>query len=178
MQLIKIKNIPAEYKFKIENAALVKAENSKKQHSSNCSDIKSKGNKSTSDKIDLNGSIKPSVIELNKPLLENKNGDNVNAKAVSEYMKIKNIIKEEVGTKVNNKKMDTIDDTFKLDDFNFENIAESIQSELDAGESELEYIPASFGVEVISKPKVEIVYIGGYNYVPPSSSPDYEESEE
>jgi hypothetical protein len=30
MQLIKIKNIPAEYKFKIENAALVKAENSKK----------------------------------------------------------------------------------------------------------------------------------------------------
>ena len=93
-------------------------------------------------------------------------------------MKIKNIIKEEVGTKVNNKKMDTIDDTFKLDDFNFENIAESIQSELDAGESELEYIPASFGVEVISKPKVEIEYIGGYNYVPPSSSPDYEESEE
>ena len=42
----------------------------------------------------------------------------------------------------------------------------------------LEFIPASFGVEVINEAKVEIEYIGGYNYAPPSSSPDYEESEE
>lgn len=177
MQLIEIKNIPAEYKFKIESASLVKSDNCNKGNKDGCLDVKSKDNKLLLDKLDLNDSIEPSVIELNNSSLEMMENGGTDAKAVSEYMKISNIIKDEVKNNGNAKK-NTSDSMFKLDDFNFENIAESIQNEMDAEQNKLEFIPASFGVEVINEAKVEIEYIGGYNYAPPSSSPDYEESEE
>jgi len=39
----------------------------------------------------------------------------------------------------------------------------------------LEYIPGKIEMEIITKPSVEIKYIGGFMYVPPSSDPNYEE---
>ncbi|NLP26613.1 MAG: hypothetical protein GX365_04620 [Clostridiales bacterium] len=178
MQLIKIKNIPAEYKFKIESASLEKAKHDNATSGKNSSNIKPNCNKIIYDKVNLNGSIEPSAIELNNSSLEMMDNGGTNAKAVSEYMKISNIIKDDAKNHDSNAKKITPDDTFILNNLNFENIAESIQNEVEIEESKLEFTPASFGVEIVSEAKVEIEYIGGYNYVPPSSSPDYEESEE
>lgn len=40
---------------------------------------------------------------------------------------------------------------------------------------EMEFIPSSMTIEVKQLAEVEIEYIGGYQYVPPSSDPDFEE---
>jgi hypothetical protein len=40
------------------------------------------------------------------------------------------------------------------------------------------YTPGSFDVEVVQRPVVEINYIGGPAYVPPSANPNYQEPQE
>lgn len=42
---------------------------------------------------------------------------------------------------------------------------------------EMEFIPSSYSLEVEHFAEVEIEYIGGYMYVPPSSDPNYEDKE-
>lgn len=42
---------------------------------------------------------------------------------------------------------------------------------------EMEFVPSSITLEVENFADVEIEYIGGYQYVPPSSDPNYEEKE-
>lgn len=42
---------------------------------------------------------------------------------------------------------------------------------------EMEFVPSSYSLEVESLAKVEIEYIGGHQYVPPSSDPNYEGKE-
>lgn len=42
---------------------------------------------------------------------------------------------------------------------------------------EMEFIPSSIRLKIEQLADVEIEYIGGYNYVPPSSDPDYEGEE-
>lgn len=43
---------------------------------------------------------------------------------------------------------------------------------------EMEFIPSSFSLEVKQLAEVEIEYIGGFQYVPPSSDPNYEEEQQ
>ena len=40
---------------------------------------------------------------------------------------------------------------------------------------EYTYIPGSFSMKITQWPRVEIEYLGGFSYVPPSANPDYEE---
>lgn len=42
---------------------------------------------------------------------------------------------------------------------------------------EMEFVPSKFSLEVQEYAHVEIEYIGGFQYVPPSSDPNYEEKE-
>ena len=44
-------------------------------------------------------------------------------------------------------------------------------------ENSVEYIPGSVRVKIIERPSVEIEYLGGPMYIPPSSDPEYEEKE-
>ncbi|MDR0920349.1 MAG: hypothetical protein LBM93_14080 [Oscillospiraceae bacterium] len=39
-----------------------------------------------------------------------------------------------------------------------------------------QYVPGNVEMKVITKPKVDVEYIGGFMYVPPESNPDYEET--
>lgn len=40
---------------------------------------------------------------------------------------------------------------------------------------EYHYIPGSFSMEITQWPRVEIQYLGGFNYVPPSANPNYKQ---
>ena len=40
---------------------------------------------------------------------------------------------------------------------------------------EMEFIPSSITLEIKQLADVKIEYLGGFNYVPPSSDPEYEE---
>lgn len=42
----------------------------------------------------------------------------------------------------------------------------------------MNYVPGKFSLEVLQHPKVSIEYLGGFNYVPPSADPDYQEPAE
>lgn len=40
---------------------------------------------------------------------------------------------------------------------------------------QLEFVRGEVKMEILTKPRVEVKYIGGFSYVPPSSGPNYEE---
>lgn len=40
----------------------------------------------------------------------------------------------------------------------------------------MRFVPGKFSLEITQYPKLNIEYLGGFNYVPPSSDPDYQES--
>ncbi|ODU57635.1 MAG: hypothetical protein ABT01_01920 [Clostridium sp. SCN 57-10] len=44
-------------------------------------------------------------------------------------------------------------------------------------ENSMQYIPGSVRVKIIERPTVEIEYLGGPMYIPPSADPEYEEKE-
>lgn len=48
----------------------------------------------------------------------------------------------------------------------------------DIAKNTMEYVPGKFSMEILQYPKVQIEYIGGRQYVPPSSDPEYVEPEE
>jgi hypothetical protein len=51
----------------------------------------------------------------------------------------------------------------------------SVETDWKVAAQEMEFIPSSVRLEIERFADVEIEYIGGFNYVPPSSDPDYEE---
>ena len=79
-------------------------------------------------------------------------------------MKIKNIIKEEVGTKVNNKKMDTIDDTFKLMILTLK-ILQKV-SRVNWMQEKVNWNIYQQALVLSNRSLRLVEYIGGYNYVP------------
>ncbi len=50
-----------------------------------------------------------------------------------------------------------------------------VESDWKQAANKMEFIPSSYSLEVKQLAKVEIEYIGGFQYVPPSSDPNYEE---
>jgi hypothetical protein len=55
--------------------------------------------------------------------------------------------------------------------------AASIEQNWDIEKNKMEYIPGKYHMEITQFPEVKVEYVGGMNYVPPSSAPDYEETE-
>lgn len=49
-----------------------------------------------------------------------------------------------------------------------------MESNWNVGKARLDFVPGSFGMNFSQYASVNIEYVGGFNYVPPSANPDYE----
>jgi hypothetical protein len=49
-----------------------------------------------------------------------------------------------------------------------------MQAEWNVGKAKLDFVPPTFALNFSQYASINIEYIGGYNYVPPSSDPNYE----
>ena len=56
--------------------------------------------------------------------------------------------------------------------------AAELKNEWNIEKNKMEYVPGKYHMEITQFPEVKIEYVGGINYVPPSSDPDYEKPEE
>ncbi len=117
--------------------------------------------------------------------------------AISEYVKMGNSLSQiqtgvTVGEYFKNKNLNQASITGQLSLMNvaspeirMENMAEttidvsaaSIEQNWDIEKNKMEYIPGKYHMEITQFPEVKVEYVGGMNYVPPSSAPDYEETE-
>jgi hypothetical protein len=52
---------------------------------------------------------------------------------------------------------------------------EKVREAYNQSKRSLEYVPGNFEMEILTKPEVQVDYIGGFMYVPPEANPDYEE---
>lgn len=52
-----------------------------------------------------------------------------------------------------------------------------LKNEWNIEKNKMEYVPGKYHMEITQFPEVKIEYVGGLNYVPPSSDPNYKEPE-
>jgi len=67
----------------------------------------------------------------------------------------------------------------KLQSNRYDNIVKTYREMQEIAEKStkkaLKFVPGEIEMEVITKPKVEVKYIGGFQYVPPETDPNYKE---
>lgn len=117
--------------------------------------------------------------------------------ATSEYVKMGNSLSQiqtgiTVGDYFKNKNLSQASITGQLSlmeiespEMRMENMAEttidvspaSVEQNWNIEKNKMEYVPGKYHMEITQFPEVKIEYVGGMNYVPPSSAPDYEETE-
>jgi hypothetical protein len=167
MQLLKITNIPLEYKFNVEEASLVAIKDDKYKplgNSSTCNVNCTKENNKCflKDNIDFdNVRAKGSESKESENGSVKNNCNCVTAAAINEYVKSQNMLQKSIKS---NSKQEPLDQ------------ARNNNDELEIiDEYKLEYKAGSFEIEIIRRPDVDIEYVGGFSYVPPSSDPNYNE---
>lgn len=198
MQLLDIKITPIEYEIHIEQGKLVPVDSVEADSFEDCSKSthsKSVGNVNVRmDTLAVNTSPQSSVqsltqVETISPAntayavyRENDNGGTVDAQNLKKMVNIDFIDKRMVtiDSQMNLSPQIKIDPSWEpaSDVSRSDSSSESTSVDFLYNErSKIEYVPGRFHMDIIQYPKVEFEYIGGFNYVPKSSDPDYEGEE-
>lgn len=188
MQLLDIKITPIEYEIHIEQGKLVPADSvdtgSFKDYSQS---VKNKPSGNTNVRMDtLAVNPSPQSLSLVEPVnpADNAyavyNDSNDTAESAGENIQFIDKKMATIASQMNLSPEIKIDPSWEpvssvsRPDSSSEDIsADFLRNE----QSKIEYVPGRFHMDIIQYPKVEFEYIGGFNYVPKSSDPDYEGEE-
>lgn len=197
MQLIRIVNVPIEYKFEIEHARLemkqpaeVQADISQKQGRFH---MKSRNIQMRMDSSDMRASI--GLKDSRRFAADNaaegvQNAQSVTGAAMSDVSRFGDSRNVSVKDIVASKMMDPTPQvttaflptvgpaiTWQPADLQLDYEPGTVTFDWKLLQNTMEYIPGKFHLNILQYPDVQIEYLGGPNYVPPSAAPDYEETE-
>lgn len=193
MQLLKIKTTPIDYEINIEGARLECANSESAKLDLKQNNIKIENHtesiKVRADSSAFRKSIGMRTIAQVAQEIPAKTQQTIN-KTSSDYVNQGNSISEGVpiGQYMKQKMLDGIKFanigtiTPEPVDLSWEPASvkhsvkkANVEADYTNAEQKMEFIPSSYSLEVKQLAKVEIEYIGGFQYVPKSSDPNYEE---
>ncbi|MDO5601301.1 MAG: DUF6470 family protein [Oscillospiraceae bacterium] len=196
MQLIRIINVPIEYKMEIEHARLemkqageVQADISQKQGQFH---MKSRNIQMRMDSSEMRASL--GLKDIQRFAADNaaKGTQNVQETTgaimsdVSKFgdpgMSVKDIMASKLMDPTPQVAMTFLPTvgpaiTWQPPDLQLDYEPGTVTFDWKLLQNTMEYIPGKFHLEILQYPDVQIEYLGGPNYVPPSASPDYAETE-
>lgn len=195
MQLIKIKTIPIEYDVKIENARLVAADIEPGKMSQKTTPVRVTS-KTESAKMRMDSSAMRSSIGMKTPgdvareapaktqqtansvtteFVQQGNAMTEQGMTIGQYMKQKMLNDMRTQTAIKSVPSEPVDISWEPATIETNVEKASVDLNFQRPVCEMEFIPSSYSLEIKQLAKVEIEYIGGFQYVPPSSDPNYEE---
>lgn len=195
MQLLRIKTIPFESSMTIQNARLTapqiepakltqrstplqidtKTENIKVRMDS--SDMrKSMGMKSPADVAkEVPAKNQQTANEVTAEYVKQGNAMEKKGMTISQYMRNKVLEDSVVKTNIGTAPSAPVDISWESATSKVNVKRSSAENKWQKSAQEMEFIPSSITFEVKQLADVEIEYLGGFRYVPPSSDPDYVE---
>ncbi|MGN1482009.1 DUF6470 family protein [Porcipelethomonas sp.] len=197
MQLIKITSVPLKYTISTENARLTvpqiePAEMNQKttplkinidtepvkmrMDSSEC--LKSMGMKSVADYAkEAPAKTQQTTNEVTAEYVQMGNKMTQPGMTIAEVMREKSLSNTTIETVIGSIPSVKIDMSWEPASAKFDVRRSKSETDWKTAAQEMEFIPSSIRLEIEQYADVIIEYIGGHNYVPPSSNPDYEENE-
>jgi hypothetical protein len=197
MQLIQINSTPLEYKLRITNAELRVADEAKKEAYETKENVFSLDFGVAQNKPNVAVSVDNSKTESEKQRFSDVDEEDIALKLASDNIETEDLpkvsevsveeqfqarIKEEFLTRFPvNDYVETRNSYGAVNETqSFENVSDNLAKQAKALSAyqqakQYEFQPGEVKMEVLTKPSVEIVYVGGFMYVPPESNPDYEE---
>lgn len=196
MQLLRITTTPIEYKLQLENAALRVTE-----HTPAKLDPKTPPGKlsikSENIKVQIDTTRARDSLGLKTPtaaaMEQGDRGMRAAQEATAQYAAIGNQLAQiqhgadipSVFAQLMNKQPVTAmvflpsqgpDISWKPNSLEIKYEPAAVHSEWQAAKFTMEYVPSKYKMNIIQYPKVNIEYVGGPVYVPPSANPNYEEN--
>lgn len=195
MQLLKIKTIPFEYDINIQNAKLSapQIEPAKMtQHTTPLQiDTKSENVKIRMDSSEMRSSMgmkTPADVAKEAPAKTQQTANKTTSEyvkqgnamiekgmTIAQYVKQKMLSDSVVNTTIGVTPSSPIDVSWEPASTKTSVRRSKVDLDWQKSAQEMEFIPSSITLEIRQLADVEIEYIGGYQYVPPSSDPDFEE---
>lgn len=195
MQLIKIKTIPIEYDIKIENARLVVADSEPARINQKSTPLRVT-HKTENAKMRMDSSAMRSSIGMKTPadvareapaktqqtansvttdFVQQGNAMTEQGMTIGQYMKQKMLNDMKTQTAITSVPSAPVDISWEPATIETNVQKSEVDMSVQRPVCEMEFIPSSYSLEIKQLAEVEIEYIGGFQYVPPSSDPDYEE---
>lgn len=198
MQLIKIKTIPIKYNIKTENAKLVLPQMEPAELDMDYTPLKI-DTETTSVKLRMDSSnMRRSMgmktiadIHREMPAKTQQTANEVTAKYVSlgnqmanghsngitvaELMRNNMMQRPNIETTIGAIPTEKVDISWEPATIKHEVQRSDVTTNWKKAAQEMEFVPSSYSLEVEEFARVEIEYLNGFQYVPPSSDPDYKE---
>lgn len=195
MQLLKIKTVPFEYDINIQNAKLSapQIEPAKMtQHTTPLQiDMKSEAVRVRMDTSAMRSSMgmkTPADVAREAPAKSQQTANEVTSEyvqqgnvmtekgmTISQYVKQKILSNSIVDTTIGVTPSSPVDISWEPASTKTSVRKSNVDIDWQRSAQEMEFIPSSITLEIKQLADVEIEYIGGFQYVPPSSDPDFEE---
>ncbi len=197
MQLIKITSVPLKYTMSTENARLTVPQiepaqmNQKttpleinidtepiKLRMDSSEMLKSMGMKSVADYArEAPAKTQKTTNDVTSEYVQMGNKMTKPGMTIAELMREKSLSHTTIETVIGSIPTEKIDMSWEPATAKYDVRRSKSETDWKKAAQEMEFIPSSVSLEIEQYADVIIEYIGGYNYVPPSSDPDYEESE-
>lgn len=195
MQLLKITTTPIEYKLQLQNAALKVSENTpaKLNPKTNPSELNIK---TQNIKVKLDTSRARDSLGFHDQTTTAKNagerGLQAAQQATAQYAAIGNQLAQiqypsqdvpTVFAQLLTKQPETAmvflpsqgpDISWEPNSIDINYKPATVQTEWQSAKFTMEYVPSKYKLDIVQYPKVNIEYVGGPMYVPPSANPNYE----
>ena len=197
MQLIKITSVPLKYTMSTENARLTVPQiepadmNQKttplkinidtepvKMRMDSSEMLKSMGMKSVADYAEeAPAKSQKTTNEVTSEYVQMGNKMTQPGMTIPELMREKSLSNTTIETVIASIPSVKIDMSWEPASAKFDVRRSKSETDWKKAAQEMEFVPSKVSLEIEQLADVVIEYIGGYNYVPPSSDPDYEENE-
>ncbi len=198
MQLIRIKNIPIKLRIETENARLITPQIEPAELNLDTTPLKIE-TETTPIKLRMDGSdMRRSMgmktiadIHREMPSRTQQTANNVTSKYVSlgnqmanghsggitvaELMRNNMMQRPNIETTIGAIPSEKIDISWEPATIKHEVQRSEVSTNWKKAAQEMEFIPSSYTLEVEEMARIEVEYLNGFQYVPPSSDPDYEE---
>ena len=173
MQLIKITSVPLKYTMSTENARLTVPQIEPAQMNQ----------KTTPLEINIDtepissGKTQKTTNDVTSEYVQMGNKMTKPGMTIAELMREKSLSHTTIETVIGSIPTEKIDMSWEPATAKYDVRRSKSETDWKKAAQEMEFIPSSVTLEIEQYADVIIEYIGGYTYVPPSSDPDYEESE-
>lgn len=169
MQLIKITTTPMEYEIKIEKPSLVEKEIPAAEQYRQEETVRKEpaGVEQCSDQAALRAQTDNTVAQTTEySSVTTQAAAAVQKNTVADFYRTRTLSSTAPADTVVSAQEAEVDSDMLSD----------IQASWDSNKKEMEFVPGKFHLEIINMPEVNIEYLGGPMYVPPSAAPEYLES--
>ncbi len=194
MQLIKIRTIPIEYDFSIKDAKLTAPQIEPASITQNTTpleiDLKTTNTSVRMDSSAMRRSIgmksaadvareapaqtQQTANQTTSEYVSQGNSMTEPGMSIAQYMKQKSLSNITIDTNIGAIPTERIDMSWEPAGAKTSVRRSDVALNWEQSAQEMEFIPSSITLDIKQLAEVEIEYVGGFRYVPPSSDPDYE----